>query len=125
RLDHEVDGAGAHGRDHVVDAAVRGLHDDGNVEPRLAHPGEHTEPVEIGHHEVEDDAADAGLAAGQDAERDVAALGDDRLIAGAADHVLDQAARNRVVVDDQDPFRHGLPSHYATVSQRGTLADQA
>ena len=28
RLDHEIEGAGAHRRDHGVDAALRGLHDD-------------------------------------------------------------------------------------------------
>src|SRR6202008_2305065 len=62
-----------------------------------------------GHHEVEDDAIDAGLAAGQDGEREVAAFGDHRLLAGAGDHVLDPAAGKRAVVDDQDALRHGLP----------------
>src|SRR5262249_3106321 len=59
RFDHEVAGARAHGGDHVVDAAVGGLHDDGRGEAGIADPGEHAEPVEIGHHEVEHDRVDA------------------------------------------------------------------
>ena len=34
RLDDEVDGARAHGRDDIVDAAVRGLHDHRHADPR-------------------------------------------------------------------------------------------
>ncbi len=59
RLDHEVGGARAHGGDDVVDAAVRGLHDHRDGEAGLAHPGEHAEAVEIGHHEIEHDGVDA------------------------------------------------------------------
>ena len=32
RLDHEIDGAGAHRRHHIVDAAVRGLHDHRHID---------------------------------------------------------------------------------------------
>ena len=59
RLDHEIGGAGAHGRDHIVDAAMGGLHDDRNVAARLAHARQHAEPVEIGHHQIEHHAVDA------------------------------------------------------------------
>ncbi len=58
RLDHEIDRAGAHRRDHIVDAAMRGLHDHRHVDRRLAHFGEHAEPVEIRHHQIEDHAID-------------------------------------------------------------------
>ncbi len=36
----------------------------------------------------------------------VAAFGGDRLIAEAADHGLEQAALDRIVIDDQHGFRH-------------------
>ena len=58
RLDDEIDRAGAHRRDHVVDAAVRGLHDHRNGEAGVAHLGQHAEAVEVGHHEIEHDAVD-------------------------------------------------------------------
>jgi hypothetical protein len=59
RLDHEVDGARAHRGDDIVDAAVRGLHDHRRRDPRLPHFRQHAKPVEIRHHQVEDDAIDA------------------------------------------------------------------
>ena len=45
--------------DHRVDAAMRGLHDHRNAEPDVAHAREHAVAVEIGHHQIEDDAVDA------------------------------------------------------------------
>ena len=59
RLDHEIGRARAHRGDHVVDAAVGGLHDHRHGEAGLAHPREHAEPVEIGHHQIEHDRVDA------------------------------------------------------------------
>ncbi len=63
RLDHEIDRARAHRRHHIVDAAVGGLHDHRHGRAGLAHPRQHAEPVEIGHHQIEHDAVEA-LAAG-------------------------------------------------------------
>ena len=59
RLDHEIDRAGAHRGNDIVDAAMRGLHDHRHVDRRLAHFGEHAHAVEIGHHQIEDHAIDA------------------------------------------------------------------
>ena len=59
RLDHEIDRARAHRRHHVVDAAMRGLHDHRHAQAGLAHARQHAEAVEIGHHEVEHHAVDA------------------------------------------------------------------
>ena len=67
RLHDEIDRAGAHRRHHRVDAAMRGLHDDRDAEPGVAHAREHAIAVEIGHHEVEDDAVDPrSVRTGQD-----------------------------------------------------------
>ena len=58
RLDHEILGAGAHRRHHVVDAAMGGLHDDGDVEAGFAHLGQNAHAVEAGHDQVEHDGVD-------------------------------------------------------------------
>ena len=58
RLDDEIEGAGAHGRNHGLDAAVRGLDDDRNGDAALAHRLQHADAVEVGHRQVEDDHAD-------------------------------------------------------------------
>ena len=60
RLDHEILGAGAHRRDHIVDAAMGGLHDHGDVEAGLADFRQHAHAVEAGHHEIEHDGIDRG-----------------------------------------------------------------
>ena len=129
RLDHEIGRARAHGADHVVDAAMRGLHDHRDGEPGLAHLGEHAEPVEIGHHEVEHDRVDArAVRAGEQRDRGVAALGDDGLVAGARDHVFQEPALHRVVVDDQNTLGHArtpADGYLAIVPNWGTVAEDA
>ncbi len=81
----------------------------GIVQAGLAHTGEHAEAVEIGHHEVEDDAIDSRLVGAEQRRHGrIPALGDHGLVAEAAGHVLDQAALHRIVIDDQYDFRHGL-----------------
>ena len=107
RLDHEVGRARAHRIDDVVDAAVRGLHDHRDAQARLAHPGEHAQAVEIGHHEVENDGIDArGLGAGEQLGGGIAAFGKDRLVAGLAHHVIEKAAGDGIVIDDQNTLTH-------------------
>ena len=103
RLDHEVGRARAHGRDHIVDAAMGGLHDHRDRQARRAHLAEHAEPVEIGHHEVEHDRIDARvLGAGEQRGRRIAALGHDRLVARARDHVFQEPPLHRIVIDDEN-----------------------
>ena len=58
RLDDEILRAGAHRRNHVVDAAMGGLHDDGDAEARFTDFCEHAQAVEARHHEVEHDRVD-------------------------------------------------------------------
>ena len=107
RLDHEVGGARAHRRHHIVDAAMGGLHDHRDIEAGLAHARQHAEPVEVRHHQVEHHAIDARrLRTGEQADRGVAAVGGERQVAEALDHRLQQAALDRVVVDDEDGFGH-------------------
>ena len=52
-LHHEILGAGAHRRHHIVDAAMGRLHDDGNVEPGFTDFCQHAHAVEAGHHQIE------------------------------------------------------------------------
>ena len=73
----------------------------------LAHAGEHAEAVEIGHHQIEHHRIDvAGVGAGQQRGGSVAAFGDDHLIAVARDHVFEEAALHRIVIDDENPLDH-------------------
>ena len=107
RLDDEVRGAGAHCRHHIVDAAVRGLHDHRDGAAGLAHLRQHAEPVEIRHHQIEHHAVDAGgLRSGQESCRGVAAVERLRSIAEALHHGLEQPALNRIVIDDENAGGH-------------------
>ncbi len=122
RLDDEIGGAGAHRRDHVIDAAMSGLHDDRDGEPGLAHARQHAEPVEVGHHQVENDSVDAdGFRAGQDPCGIVAAIGDDRLVAEPAHHIVEETALHGIVIDDEDTLGHDSPQP-ATVYRIGALS---
>ncbi len=91
-----------------------GLHDDGNIHARFAHARQHAEAVEVGHHQVEHHAVDALRPAEQGQGR-VAALGDQGLISEAPDHGLEQAALDRIVVDDEHGFGHGTSQRSAAV----------
>ena len=107
RLDHEVGGTRAHRGDDIVDAAMRGLHDHWNVAPGLFHAGHHAEPVEVRHYEVQDHAVDPlAFRSAQEFRRRVAAIRSERLVAETLHHVFDEAALNRVVVDDQHDCGH-------------------
>ena len=110
RLDHEILGAGAHRRHHVVDAAMGGLHDDGDVEAGFADFGQHAHAVEAGHHKIEHHGVDRlGVRCGQRGDGGIAAIDDDGLIAAFLHHVLDQAARYRVIIGNQNGRSHGIP----------------
>ncbi len=103
RLDHEIDGAGAHRRDHIVDAAMRGLHDHRHVDRSLPHFGEHAEPVEIRHHQIENDAIDVGaFGAREQSERSVAVVAHQHLVVELLQHALKEPALHRIVVDDEN-----------------------
>ncbi len=125
RLDDEIGRARAHRRDHVVDAAMGGLHDDGDAEAGLADFRQHAHAVEAGHHEIEDDGVDRRcIGGGEGGDRGVAGVHDDRLIAAFLHHVLDQPAGYCVVVGDQNTGSHGVPrTLLLSVSNRVTLAE--
>lgn len=125
RLDHEILGAGAHRRNHIVDAAMGGLHDDGDVQAGVAHLREHAEAIEAGHHEVQHDGVDhRGVGGGQQGQRGVAALDDEGLVTALLHHVFNQSALYRVVIGNQNGGSHGFPrTLQLSVSNRGTLAD--
>ena len=117
RLDHEIVRAGAHRRDHIVDAAMGGLHDHRDGEAGFAHSREHAEAVEIGHHQVEHDARRSlcASAAVSNAAAGIAAVGDERLVAELPHHVFDQAALHRVVIGNQNGRSHGFTPHVTTI----------
>ena len=125
RLDHEILRAGAHRRNHIVDAAMGGLHDDGDAQACFTHFCKHAEPVEAGHHEVEHDRVDRlRVRRGQQGHGGIAAIDDERLVAALLHHVFNQTALHGVVIGNQDGGSHGFPrTLLLTVSNRGTFAD--
>ena len=125
-------GARAHRGDHVVDAAMGGLHDHRDGDAGLAHLGEHAQSVEVGHDEIEDDRVDArAVGAGERGDPGVAALGHDRLVAGLAHHVVEEPALHGIVVDDQNTLTHHATSRAQLCDKQhrvpnwGTVADYA
>ncbi len=107
RLDHEIQRAGAHGRDHRFNRAMRCLHDDRRVDLALAHALQHAHAVEIGHDEIEDQQIDAGLVGGLQARQSrLAAVDRLGLIAKSPHHDFQQAALNGIIVGDQNGRDH-------------------
>ena len=103
RFDDEIDGAGAHGGDDVVDAAVRGLHDHRHGDAGLAQSGKHAETIEVRHHQIEDHAVDPrAVGSGEQRQRGIAVVAGDDLVAEFLQHALEQPALHRIVIDDED-----------------------
>jgi hypothetical protein len=111
RLHHEIGRARAHGRNHIVDAAVVGLHDDRNGDAGLAHARQHAQAVEIGHDQIEHHAIDAGLAAvAERLDRGLAAIRHDGVMTEAPRHGLEQPTLHRIVIDDENGGHGGSPA---------------
>ena len=109
-FDDEVMRAGAHRRNHRLDRAMRGLHDDGRRDLLVAHARQHAHAVEIGHHEIENEKRDRGLVRlRQPRERLLSSLDCFRLIAESPHHGFEQAALNRIVVGDEYRGGHQFP----------------
>ena len=121
RLDHEIGRARAHGGHHIVDPAMGGLHDHRNIEAGLSHESQDAQPVEIGHHQVEDHGVDSRVGAGEKLDRRIAAVRDDCQVAKALDCGFKQATLDRIVVDDEHNFRH-KPNPRTTVPNWCTVA---
>ncbi len=101
RLDDEVRRACAHGGRDIVDAAVCGLHNHGNSQVLLAHSGEYSQAIKIGHHQIEHDRVDCrSLRAHEQAYRLIAAFDRNRLIAQALDHAVKMPPLCRIVIHD-------------------------
>ena len=110
RLDDEIEGAVAHGRHDRVDAALRGLDDDGNVDAALAHRLQHADAVEAGHGEVEHDRRNVAAACGfERRECRLSAVGEHRLVAEFLHGGLQQAPLHRIVIDYEDGTCHEGP----------------
>ena len=80
----------------------------GMVAAGFAHARQDAEPVEIGHHQIEHHAVDAGaVGAGEQVGGLVAALGQQGPVAETLHHGFEQAALDRIVIDDEHGFGHG------------------
>ena len=102
RLDDEIEGAGAHRRDHCLDAALRGLHDHRHRDAALTHRVENAEAVDAWHGEIEDNRCNVATArAVKRLQRRFAAVGNDRLMAEFRDCALEQPALHGIVVDNE------------------------
>src|SRR3974390_1656796 len=111
-LHDEVAGARAHRRDDVVDAAVRGLHDDREVGAGLAQARQHAQTVEVGHHQIEHHAVDTGgIPAEQTAERRVATIRRERPVTKALYHRFQEPPLDGIVIDDEDGVSHAHALH--------------
>ena len=122
RLDHEIDGAGAHRRDHIVDAAMGGLHDHRHADRGLAHFGEHAESVEIGHHQIEDDAIDVcAVGSGEKFERRFAGVARQRAIVEFLQRRFEKPALHRIVVDNKNGHWLRLRPGVTMLSRFGSL----
>ena len=107
RLDHEIDRAGPHRGDDIVDAAMRGLHDHRHVDCRLAHFRQHAHAVEVRHHQIEDHAIEApAIGPGEHRQRRIAVIARHRFVAEFLQHAFEQPALHRIVVDDEDSHRY-------------------
>ena len=125
RLDDEIDGAGAHRRHHIVDAAMGGLHDHRHIDRGLPQPRQHAEPVEIRHHQIEDHAIDPRAVAAEQGQRRIAVVEHHRLIAGFLQHGLEQPALHRIVIDNEDGHLLVPASLQHAVPFRVTLRQEA
>ncbi|MGY4425287.1 hypothetical protein ACVWY2_007736 [Bradyrhizobium sp. JR6.1] len=125
RLDDEILGTGPHRRHHIFDAAMRGLHDDRDVQTSFTNFCEDSETVEARHHKVEHDGIDRlRLGCGQGRYRRVATVHDEGLIAALLHHVFNQTTLYGVIIGDQNGGSHGFPRTLRlSVSNRGTVAD--
>ena len=125
RLDDEIMGAGAHRRDHVVDAAMRRLHDDRHIDTGLTHLAQYAEAVETGHHQIENHRIDLRrVRSCEQRDGGIAAVDHPRFVTGPLHHVFHETALYSVVVSDQNRGNHGtLRTRHLSVSNRGTLAD--
>ena len=107
RLDHEIERARPHGRDHGLDRAVRGLHDGRDGDLALAHAAP-APPCRRGRASTRSRISRSigfGPAprAARAPPRRLDHLG---LVAEAAHHGFEQAALNGIVVDDEDCGGH-------------------
>jgi len=95
-----VVGAGVEPFDAVHRSTACGEHQDGQVPIRAQLPA-HLEPVDAGHHEIEDDKV--GPARANLFERLGAAERDIDVVAFRTEDALDGRGNHRVVVDHEDP----------------------
>ena len=100
-LDEEIGGAVAHRRDDGFERGMGGLDDHRHGDAVARHGFHHRHAVAVGHHQIEDHGAEAGIGA-QQRQRLVAAGGGDRREAGAAGDLRGQPQLHRIVVDDED-----------------------
>ena len=91
------------------------LYDHGDGQAGLTHPRQHPKPVEIRHHQVENDPINArSLGSDECLDGGIPTLGNHDLVAKTLDHGFEQAPLNGIVIDDKHDFGHWTP-HAQTV----------
>ena len=101
RLDDEIAGARAHGRDHRLDRAMRRLHDGRNDALLVAQALQHRHAIDIRHDEVENQKVDVRRARFKPLQRGRAAVERFALIAKTANKRFQNATLHWIVVDNQ------------------------
>lgn len=120
RLDEKVDRPGPHGRDHRLDPAGRGQHDDRKVDLLALQGLEGLHPVHAGHDQIQQH--DIDTRGGHAIEGRLAAFRGLGPIALLLDYRLQQAALCRVVIDDQYRFHHLTHAFSVALFFAGPLA---
>ncbi len=120
RLDEEVLGAGLHGLDHRLYAAVGRQHDDRRGHARRAHLGQGLHARQAGHDEIQKHNVGAA-ALGQTVDGLAPAFGVDDRIAFTVEHRLNQAALRGIIVDDQNGLGHWSTPFNITIERPSSL----
>ena len=107
RLDDEIARARAHRLDHVLDPGVGRDHDDRQPGPQRPDLLQDTQPVDLGHLQVEQHQVEIAFRPLLDQlDGRLGALGLDRPEPGAGDDLAVQPPLHRVVIDDQNGLGH-------------------
>jgi hypothetical protein len=104
RFDHVVGGTGFAGGDGVIEVAVGGDDEDGEVREVAADGGEDVEPAEVGEADIEDDGVP--WVGGETVEGGAAAGGGVEGVAGAAEGDFEGRGEGRFVFDEEDARGH-------------------
>ncbi|MCY1222594.1 hypothetical protein D9M72_346920 [compost metagenome] len=101
-LHQEVEGTRLHRVNHGFDAALAGLYDDRHIDAALGQRFKEAVPVHFRHQQVEQNDIDHAALALQELQTAAAIVGEMRYMAETLDHVRQQPALHRIVINDQN-----------------------